>query len=43
MSTFAIILPIVIAILIFLALLKLINKFTFKNKVQINLKEIIIC
>lgn len=42
MSILTIILPIIIAIIIFLALLKLINKFILKNKVQINLKEIII-
>lgn len=37
-----IILSIIIAILCFLGILKLINKFIFKNKVKISLKEIII-
>ena len=37
-----IILPIIIAILCFFVILKLINKFVFKNKTKINFKEIII-
>lgn len=36
------VIPIIISILIFLGVLKLINKFIFKNNVKINLKEIII-
>lgn len=36
------ILSIIVAILCFLGILKLINKFIFKNKIKINLKEIII-
>lgn len=39
---FIIVIPIIIAILIFLGVLKLINKLIFKNKVKINFKEIII-